>query len=523
MVSRVPGSLNTSQRRRALERLSARPEVDVLVIGGGITGVGVALDAVTRGLRVVLVERGDLAQGTSQWSSKLIHGGLRYLRQGEVSLAWESARERRRLMRDVAPHFVRPLAFVAPLNDELPPFGGMLTSLGVWAGDALRRLAGSPSDLLPRPRRISPSSAMERLSCLSRRHLRGAVLFWDGQLVDDVRLVVAVARTAALHGADVITRCVAEAVDGGLVALRDQLTGDRMEIRASHVVNATGVWAASLEPRLRITPSKGVHLVVRTETVDSPNAALIVPVNGETARWVGLTPMGDDRVLIGVTDERYDGPLDDHVAVTAREEQFLLSTLATALARPLTSGDVIGRFAGLRPLIAASHDEPSGNASRQHVILGDRRQRLLTVCGGKLTTYRSMAEQCVDRIMIERGGGAGCRTARLPLVGAAARTTLSQVAAPERLVRRYGVEASALMECGVDHPELRQPIAPGLPYLGVELFFGIQHEGAMSVDDLIDRRIRAGLVPAERQQSYAAAAALVEKWGDRAVAPSSNG
>ena len=225
------GSLNAAQRARDVARI-ADTDLDVLVIGGGITGAGVALDAATRGLRTALVERRDLANGTSRWSSKLVHGGLRYLRHGQLAVAWESARERHILMTTTAPHLVHPLPFLAALNPSLPPLGGALTEAGVRAGDVLRLVSGTRRRQLPGPRRISALEARRLFGGLRRDGLRGAVLFWDGQLEDDARLVIAVARTAAAHGAAVVTHCTALTATDGRVALRDEVTGATFEVRA---------------------------------------------------------------------------------------------------------------------------------------------------------------------------------------------------------------------------------------------------------------------------------------------------
>jgi glycerol-3-phosphate dehydrogenase len=399
----ITGSLNAGQRTADLERI-ATEELDVLVIGGGITGTGVALDAASRGLRTALIERRDLANGTSRWSSKLVHGGLRYLRQGQVGVAWESARERHILMTATAPHLVRAMPFVAALNDTLPPLGGILTEAGVRAGDLLRIASRTPRQRLPAPRRISALEARRLIPALSPDHLRGGVLFWDGQLEDDAHLVITVARTAAAHGAAIVTRCSALAIDHGRVSVRDELSGSTFEVRARTVVNAAGVWAGSLDPSVRLRPSKGAHLVLDSSVLGEPRAAVIVPVAGQSARWVGATPTGDGRLIVGVTDDAHQGPIDDEPTVTAAEEAFLLGTLSRALQAPLTGGDVLGRYAGFRPLL----DRGAGSTadlSRRHAIVESADGRLLTLVGGKLTTYRRMAEDAVDRITRRHGGG----------------------------------------------------------------------------------------------------------------------
>jgi glycerol-3-phosphate dehydrogenase len=501
----VAGSLNAAQRTADLERL-AQGRLDVLVIGGGITGVGVALDAASRGLSCGLVERRDLANGTSRWSSKLVHGGLRYLRHLQVDVAWESARERHILMTTTAPHLVRPLPFVAPLNDTLPPRGGLLTEVGIRAGDVLRLASGTRRRDLPGPRRISAPEARRLIPALRAADLRGGVLFWDGQLEDDARLVIAVARTAAANGAAIVTHCTAVSVDGRRVALRDELSGATFEVQARTIVNAAGVWAGTVDPAVRLRPSKGAHLVLDAGVLGDPRAAVIVPVPGESARWVGATPTGDGRVIVGVTDDEYIGPISDEPEVTPGEEAFLLDTLSSVLQTPLTSADVVGRYAGFRPLLDTGAGS-TADISRRHAIIESTDGVMLTLVGGKLTTYRRMAQDSVDRI-VRRHGGPRSATASLPLVGAAALPAAAE-GLPQRLVRRYGSEAPLVAGLAAGDESLLEPLFAGTPVLGIELVFGVHHEGATDIDDLLDRRVRLGLVPAERRRAEALAEHLL--------------
>jgi glycerol-3-phosphate dehydrogenase len=503
----VAGSLNAAQRTADLERL-AQGQLDVLVIGGGITGVGVALDATSRGLSCGLVERRDLANGTSRWSSKLVHGGLRYLRHLQVDIAWESARERHILMTRTAPHLVRPLPFVAPLNDTLPPRGGLLTEVGIRAGDVLRLASGTRRRDLRGPRRISAPEARRLIPALRAADLRGGVLFWDGQLEDDARLVIAVARTAAANGAAIVTHCTAVSVDGGRVELRDELSGATVEVQARTVVNAAGVWAGTVDPAVRLRPSKGAHLVLDAGVLGDPRAAVIVPVPGESARWVGATPTGDGRVIVGVTDDEYTGPISDEPEVTPGEEAFLLDTLSSVLQTPLASADVVGRYAGFRPLLDTGAGS-TADISRRHAIIESTDGMMLTLVGGKLTTYRRMAQDAVDRI-VRRHGGPRSATASLPLVGAAALPAAAE-GLPPRLVRRYGSEAWLVAALAAGDDSLLEPLFVGTPVLGIELVFGVHHEGAMDIDDLLDRRVRLGLVPAERRRAEAFAAHLLQR------------
>jgi glycerol-3-phosphate dehydrogenase len=506
MIARRSASLNAARRNQELQRVAGGEHLDVLVIGGGVTGAGIALDAASRGLSVALVERRDLANGTSRWSSKLAHGGLRYLRQLEVGVAWESARERHVLMTRTAPHLVRPLPFVAPLDSTTGPVLGALTETALRVGDVMRIASGTSGGVLPAPRRISRHEALRLTPATRSGDLRGGLLFWDGQLEDDARLVIAIARTAAAHGARILTYCEATDVAGDRAVLHDQVSAQRFEVHATHVINAAGVWADRLAPGVRLRPSKGSHLIVRAAALGDPRAAIIAPVPGASARWVGATP-GSDWVIVGLTDDEYTGPIVDEPEVTAAEREFMLGVLNRSLERPLTRDDVIGGYAGFRPLLAG-REGSTADLSRRHAIVRDPDSGVHTVVGGKLTTYRRMAQDAVDAIL---GHSAPrCRTQSLPLVGAASLAVLQRVDAPERLLRRYGIEAPAVARLAVHDPSLLEPVAPGVQALGVELLFGVRHEGALTVSDLLDRRVRAGLVPEQRRAAEQAAAATIE-------------
>jgi glycerol-3-phosphate dehydrogenase len=510
-------SLNAARRAADLRSLAAGEPVDVLVIGGGITGAGVALDAASRGLSVALLERGDLAQGTSRFSSKLVHGGLRYLYRGDFGLAWESAVERALLMRRIAPHLVSALPFVIPLDSELQALPAAVAELGLFLGDAMRVASRLRSSRLPPPGRISAREAQRLAPALSLAPLRGALLYWDGQLCDDARLVVAVARTAATHGAHIVTRAAVSALTDGGAAARDELTGERFDVRAHHVVNATGVWAGRLATDVRLAPSRGSHLLVDAACLGHPRAVINVPVPDRRGSFVFAVPRPDGLVMIGLTDVAQEGEIPDEPRVSADEEAQLLSTLNRALDVELTSADVVGRFAGLRPLLARG-EGATAELSRRHAVLEDHASGLLTVVGGKLTTYRRMAQDAVDRIAARPGVRAGpCRTRRLALVGAGPLPP----EAPAALVGRYGSEAPCVAALADGSPELLEPLAPGAPALGVELRFAVEHELALTVDDLLDRRTRVGLVDAWRAAAVPAATALAPELatGARAARP----
>jgi glycerol-3-phosphate dehydrogenase len=494
-----PSSLSADRRHRELSSLAAGETVDLLVIGGGITGAGVALDAVTRGLSVALVERADLAHGTSRWSSKLVHGGLRYLAHGQVRLARESAVERGILMERTAPHLAHGLGMVAPVGVGFSPGQAGVTAAGFAAGTLLRISAGTSRATLPNPRWLSPHETRLLVPAIEGHGLRGGLLHWDGQLVDDARLVIAVARTAAAYGARILTRVSAQEVGPDGARVRDERGGEDLLLRARHVVNATGVWADRLHPDVRLRPSKGAHLVLDGAALGHPRAALTVPVPDEPNRYVFALPQDDGRIYVGLTDDPVDVVSDAPVADEA-DEAFLLDVLSAALESPLTTADVIGSFAGLRPLLAGATGA-TADLSRDHAIL-ERGDGLLTIVGGKLTTYRRMAEDVVDRVAARPGVHAGpCVSARQPLVGAAPRAQLADRGVEGRLVRRHGTEAVEIAALARSRPELAEVVVEGRPYLRAELVWAMEHEGALDAEDLLDRRTRIGLVATDRARA----------------------
>jgi glycerol-3-phosphate dehydrogenase len=507
-------SLNAARRTRELGQLAAGQRVDVLVVGGGITGAGVALDAAARGLSVALIERGDLAQGTSRWSSKLVHGGLRYLAGGHPSIAWESARERAILLR-TAPHLIAPLPFLSPLRAEQPAYVAGGTMAVLRAGDAMRRLAGTARTRLPNAQRIDALEARRLVPALDPSGLRGALMSWDGQLEDDAALVVGVARTAAAHGARILTYVRALSLDGDGAVARDERTGQDLRIRADHVVNAAGVWSGALAPGVKLRPSRGSHLLVEAERLGNPRAAFNVALEGSRSRFVFAVPRPDGLVLIGLTDVPVLGDVPDDATVTAEEEGGLLQTISRALEVPLTAADVVGRTAGMRPLVDGCSGDDVGRGrrrggergtadlSRRHALIEDPQSRVITIVGGKLTTYRRMAQDVVDAIAARPGvTTAACTTDRLALVGAQPRDT-RMPGIDERLVRRYGAEAPLVTTTG--RPEDHRRIAADVPVTPAELRFAVEHELALTPDDLLDRRTRVGLVPTRRAVALPAA------------------
>jgi len=472
----APDGLNAARRARELAALADGGAVDVLVVGGGIVGTWCALDAATRGLSVALVERGDLAQGTSRWSSKLAHGGLRYLAHGDVGVAWESARERAILMDVSAPHLIRPLPFLIPLGGQVDRAAGAKLEAGIRLGDGLRAAAGTSRRRLPPVRRVSAEEARSLAPGLSDRQLRGALLHWDAQIEDDARLVLAVARSAAAHGARILTYAEAIALRADGASVRDvQGGGGAFDIRARHVVNATGVWAGELTGgAVRLRPSKGSHVLLPAAALGEPRAAVNAPLPGESSRFVFAVPRPDGLVMVGITDAPFDGPIPAVPQVDADEEAFLLTSIGRVLERTPTPADVVGRFAGLRPLLAGESDGDDADGatadlSRRHAVV--EHDGVVTVVGGKLTTARRMAQDALDRIAARAGGVAAtrCVTDRIHLAGA----------------DRPGGDLAA------------------------QLRFAATHELALTVEDLLDRRTRIGLVPASRAAAEAVAAAAL--------------
>ncbi|MGI5272860.1 glycerol-3-phosphate dehydrogenase/oxidase [Nonomuraea sp. CA-218870] len=489
---RAGSSLNAARRARELAR-TAEERVDVLVVGLGATGAGAALDAASRGLSVAAIDAHDLAFGTSRWSSKLIHGGLRYLARGQVGVAYESAVERGVLLTRTAPHLVRAHPYVLPLTPGVTGAQASLVMSGYVLGDGLRRAAGTPRRLLPGPSALTAGRARELAPALRAGGLRGGLLSWDGRVLDDARLVVAVARTAAARGARILTRCRALELRADGARVRDELTGEEFGIRARAVVNATGVWAGGLDPRVRLRPSRGTHLVLAPDTLPGLRAGLHVPIPGESNRFALVLPQADGRVHVGLTDVAVDGPVPDVPQAPEEDVRTLLDVLNGVLEIDVPRHVVAGAYAGLRPLLAAEGAAGGRTAdlSRRHAVLSS--DGIVTVVGGKLTTYRRMAEDAVDRAVAVRGLRAGpSRTAVIPLVGAGR----PAAGVPRRLAERYGAEAAAVQPLVAAHPE---PVGLGLT-LG-DLLWSVRHEGALDAGDLLDRRTRIGLVAADRERA----------------------
>ena len=472
--------LNATRRARELDATS-REVVDLLVVGGGVTGTGVALDAAARGLSVALIEKSDLAAGTSRWSSKLAHGGLRYIVAGQIGVAWESAVERNHLVRTIAPHLIEPMRFVIPDLPGYPRGNRALARAGFGVADVLRIASRTPAQL-PRTRWVG-SDETTRLVPSLRADVRGSFVSVDGALEDDARLVVAIARTAASYGARILTHCRALDVARDGARVRDEIAGTELDLKARAVVVAAGVWSGGLVDGVRLQPSKGAHVLVDAAALGSPACAFNVLVPGSRNRFVFAVPRPDGTVQVGLTDDAVEEVVDEP-GVTNDEETFLLDTLSSALRRPVTSADVVGRFAGLRPLLGQAHGETGADLSRRHALLV--RDGVWVLVGGKLTTYRRMAQDAVDAVARSLGNDRPCPTITLPLVGAGA----ARVDRTRRLSRRFGSEEASVAAAGET-----APIAPGVPALRCEADWAVQAEGAITAAD-VERRLRLDLVPA---------------------------
>jgi glycerol-3-phosphate dehydrogenase len=504
-------------RGRAIEILT-QERFDVVVIGGGITGAGAALDAASRGYSVALVEKADFASGTSSRSSKLVHGGLRYLQQFDLGLVREALLERQ-LMVKLAPHLVTPLEMV------VPAFGGgrpdRLVGIGLNMYDvmatprlrgrrAARRAAeNGEGDWSPaRHRLISGEEVVERLPALESREPTGGYLFYDCQ-TDDARLVLTVLGEAERFGAICANRLEVVALladdrdgDGG-VRVRDAESGEELVLRADNVVNATGVWADRIRPDElhseaelpTIVPSRGTHVTVSRD--DLPlRAGAIVPAGNDRSifalPWLGAS-------LLGTTDSPYDGDID-HVRPAAGDVDYLLEATNSFFGTSLGVGDLTGAYAGVRPLIAAGDARRSVDISRK-AELYETSSGLITITGGKLTTWRRMAKLAVDRLVERDGREAPCRTQEIPLGEPVDPDSLPRVAGvPEgsyaAMAARYGHAAHDLLALAATQRDLAEPIVSGHPDLLAEAPFSASREQALSVADVLLRRTRLGLVAA---------------------------
>ncbi|ONF68779.1 glycerol-3-phosphate dehydrogenase/oxidase [Amycolatopsis keratiniphila] len=489
----TPSALLRLDRRTALTGLDAG-EFDLLVIGGGITGAYTALDAAARGLSVALVERDDFASGTSSKSSKMVHGGLRYIEQGNLDLVRHSLLERQRFRRN-APHLVQRLPFLFPILAKDGVFDARIArafeSL-LWTYD----LAGGWR-IGKLHQRLTVDEVLAHAPTLRADHLRGGLMYYDSR-ADDARLTLAIVRTAARLGAVVANGAEVTGLrttGGRVTGATVEADGERIDVRARVVVNATGVWAddvdgmASAGHRPQVRPAKGVHIVLPWSKIRN-DCTVTVPIPGR-ARRATCTRWGDV-VVVGTTDTDYDGSTDD-VHCTRDEMEFLLEGATIAFDTKLGPEDVLGSYAGLRPLVGGSEGTTLDMRRDHHITVASG---MVTVTGGKLTTSRHMGELVVDETLGLLGRKARCRTKNLPLLGGAgydAEATAATGGTAAHLGGRYGTEARFVSALVDEDPTLGEPLIPGQPHLKAEVVFAARSEMARSVDDVLSRRTRLRL------------------------------
>ena len=530
--ARATTRLGPAERTAALEAL-ASTELQVLVVGGGVVGAGVALDAVTRGLTVGLVEARDFGSGTSSRSSKLIHGGLRYLEQLNIGLVREALSERSLLLQRLAPHLVRPVSFLFPFTHH---WDRAYVGAGVAAYDTLGFSMGQTRGL-PGHRQLTRRGALRLAPALKRSALTGALVYWDAQ-VDDARYVTTLVRTAAGFGAHVASRTQVtgflregERVTG--VRATDLESGNEVEIRAQQVVNATGVWTDEIQEMvggrgsINVRASKGVHLVVPRDRIHSTTGIIL-----RTAVSVLFVVPWGRHWIIGTTDT--DWSLDKaHPAASRSDIDYVLGQVNRILAVPLTRDDVEGVYAGLRPLLAGE-SESTSKLSREHTVAHPV-PGLVLIAGGKYTTYRVMARDAVDAVAHGLDGKvAPSCTDSVPLAGAdgyialwnsrhaLARSSGLHVARIEHLLHRYGSLISEVLELIAADPSLGKPLTGADDYLRAEVVYAASHEGARHLDDVLARRTHVSIEAWDRGLSAAEEAATLMagpmRWKSRQVA-----
>ncbi|MFF4620016.1 glycerol-3-phosphate dehydrogenase/oxidase [Nonomuraea jabiensis] len=494
-------------------------DFDVVVVGGGIVGAGIALDAATRGLDVALVEARDFASGTSSRSSKLIHGGLRYLEQLNFELVREALRERALLLQRIAPHLVKPVPFLFPLTHYV--WERVYVGAGVALYDTLGAAAGTTRGV-PGHRHLSRSRALRLAPALKKSALTGAVQYWDAQ-VDDARYVVSLLRTAATYGAQIAPRAQVlgflregERVTG--VRVRDLELGDELDVRAQQVVNATGVWTDDIQElvggrgQIHVRASKGIHLVVPRDRIHSLTGIIL-----RTEKSVLFVIPWGRHWIIGTTDTEWT--LDkSHPAASRADIDYLLDHVNSVLSVPLNHDDVEGVYAGLRPLLSGESEETS-KLSREHVVAHPV-PGLVMIAGGKYTTYRVMAKDAVDAVAhgLDQRVPRSC-TDRIPLAGAEgfqalwnsryriAHTSGLHVARIEHLLQRHGSMIDEVLELVEREPSLGRPLAGADDYLRAEIVYAATHEGARHLNDVLTRRTRISIETFHRGLAVAQEAA----------------
>ena len=505
-----PTALSPAYRASAIEALSSGAELDVLVVGGGVTGSGCALDAVTRGLSVGLVEKRDFASGTSSRSSKLIHGGLRYLEMFDFALVAEALKERGLLLTRLAPHLVRPVPFLYPLTK--PVVERPYVEAGLSLYDSMAR-AGKFSAGLPWHKHLTRRQALKIAPALKSTALVGAVHYYDAK-VDDARHTMEIARTAASYGAHVATRVevvgfLRQGERGTGVRALDKLSGREFEIHARQIVNATGVWTDDTQAmvgergQFHVRASKGIHLVVPRDRIHSKSGLIL-----RTEKSVLFVIPWGRHWIIGTTDTDWD--LDKaHPAATQADIDYLLGHVNRILTTELTQADVEGVYAGLRPLLSGESDQTS-KLSREHIVAHPA-PGLVVVAGGKYTTYRVMAKDAIDEAARGLGGDVPESTTEdIPMVGAVgyaamwnrraalARESGLHVERIEKMLMRHGILITEILTLVAEDASLGEPLAGGEDYLKAEIVYAASHEGALHLDDILARRTRLSIESFDR-------------------------
>jgi glycerol-3-phosphate dehydrogenase len=514
----LSSKLGPDERERAVEALKTE-ELDILVIGGGIVGAGSALDAVTRGLNVGIVEARDWGSGTSSRSSKLVHGGIRYLEQLNFRLVREALIERGLLLQRLAPHLVKPVRFLYPLSK--PVYERFYIGAGMALYDIFSWTGGRPPGV-PHHRHLSKTQVLRAIPSLSKDAVVGGLTYYDAQ-VDDARYVSSLVRTASSYGAHAASRVrvegfvkVGERVVG--VKAHDYQTGEHFEIRAKQVVNATGVWTDDTQAmvgergQFKVRASKGVHLVVPRDRIHSDMGMIF-----RTEKSVLFVIPWGRHWLVGTTDTDWD--LDKaHPAATAADIDYILEHVNKVMAVPLTRDDVEGVYAGLRPLLAGESDQTS-KLSREHIV-AHTVPGLVVVAGGKWTTYRVMAEDAIDEAVAALDGRIPeSTTMEIPLLGAegyhAAWNKRGKIAKQlgvhkvrvEHLLNRYGTLTDEVLELVRQRPELAEPLPGADDYIGAEVVYAASHESALHLEDVLARRTRISIEAWDRGESAAPVAA----------------
>ncbi|WP_159791812.1 glycerol-3-phosphate dehydrogenase/oxidase [Puerhibacterium puerhi] len=501
--------LTAESRAQALSALEASTtpsgELDVLVIGGGVTGAGIALDAVTRGLSTAIVEAQDWGSGTSSRSSKLVHGGLRYLQMLDFNLVHEALTERDLLLKEIAPHLVRPVPFLYPLEHRV--WERAYVGAGIALYDTLAAVAPGKR-AMPLHRHLTRKRMERKFPDLAHDAAIGAVQYWDAS-VDDARLVATLVRTAAGYGAHAasrtqvvgMTQTSSGTVNGAVVV--DLETGREITVRARHVINATGVWTeqtealAGSEGGLRVLASKGIHIVVPRERIRG-DVGLIL----QTEKSVLFVIPWSRYWVIGTTDTPWTEELV-HPVPTAADIDYVLEHANAVLAHPLTREDVIGTWAGLRPLLQPGTKEGTSSAkvSREHTVASPT-PGLSVIAGGKLTTYRVMAKDAVDHAIGQRAAALPSITQDIPLEGAVGLRAVRRQARTwakrygwtppmvDHLLHRYGSNLAEIVELCEADPSLARPLEHAPAYLRAEIHYGVSHEGALHLEDVLLHRTR---------------------------------